>query len=236
MRERTATIVGALVLLVLFFPLGFVVHVSPRFPGSLAGSLVGIAAALLMVAALAYPVVKRVPWLKDKVTKRVSMATLLAIHIYAGVAGPILAAAHSAHKFNSPLGIGLVATMMVVVLSGYVGRFLLARVAKGARGRAGELATLQAALAGGALPNRAKAPPITGLTRFLFERQGKSEPVTREEVALALADVEGAVRAEQAMQRLLKRWTDLHIVTGVLLTVLLVLHVWSGFYFGLRWL
>ena len=130
----------------------------------------------------------------------------------------------------------LSATMMVVVLSGYVGRFLLARVAKGARGRAGELATLQAALAGGALPNRAKAPPITGLTRFLFERQGKSEPVTREEVALALADVEGAVRAEQAMQRLLKRWTDLHIVTGVLLTVLLVLHVWAGFYFGLRWL
>ena len=54
MQPRNGTIVGALVVLLLVFPLGFLVHVSPRFPGSLAGSLIGIVAAVLMLVAMGY--------------------------------------------------------------------------------------------------------------------------------------------------------------------------------------
>ena len=214
MRERAPLLIGVLVVLLLALPLGYLVHVSPRFPGSLEGSLIGIAGALLLLAALAYPVVKRVPWIHDRVTPAVSLPTLLTLHIYAAVLGPILGVIHSAHKFSSPLGVALVAAMLVVVLSGYVGRFYLGRVAKGVRGRSSELAALQA--------------------KFLNASNLGDDAAG--DVALAVADTEYAVRAEQAAQRLLQRWLILHILVGVLVYVLLMLHIWAGLYFGLRWL
>jgi hypothetical protein len=60
--------------------------------------------------------------LKKVVTQRVSMRTLLTWHIYAGIVGPILAILHTGHKFNSSLGIALTAMMILVTLSGFVGR------------------------------------------------------------------------------------------------------------------
>ena len=216
MRERAPLLIGALVVLLLALPLGYLVHVSPRFPGSLEGSLIGIAGALLLLAALAYPVVKRVPWIHDRVTPAVSLPTLLTLHIYAGVLGPILGVIHSAHKFSSPLGVALVAAMLVVVLSGYVGRFYLGRVAKGVRGRSSELAALQA--------------KFLNASNLGDDAAGD---VARGDAALAIADTEYAVRAEQAAQRLLQRWLILHILVGVLVYVLLMLHICAGLYFGL---
>lgn len=218
-------------LLFLIFPLGFLIHISPRFPGSLAGSLIGIAGALLMLAALAYPLVKRLSWLRDRITPRLSLATLLAIHVYAGVLGPLLGLVHSAHKFTSPLGISLIASMMVVVLSGYVGRFYLGRVARAVRARSGELAALQSALVNQPTDGRGRVPNL--FMRTFFDA---SEGTGAEDVALALADVEYEVRAERAVQAMLQRWLNLHIFVGVLLYLLLALHIWSGLYFGLRWL
>lgn len=236
MRERASLIVGLLVVLLLLFPLGYLVHISPRFPGSLAGSLIGITGAALMLIALAYPIIKRVPWLKDRVTRRVSMATLLAVHIYAGVLGPIFGLVHSAHKFVSPLGVSLVVSMIVVVLSGYVGRFLLGRLGKAIRSRSGELAALQSGFA--ALPESPtdELPAGQAGWRRLFFEAADSQETGRADVALALADAEYAVRSEQALQSVLQRWLNLHIIVAVILSALLVLHIWAGLYFGLRWL
>ena len=236
MRERGSVIVGALVVLLLTFPLGYLVHISPRFPGSLPGSLIGITGAVLMLIALAYPLIKRVPWLHDRVTRRVSMSTLLAIHIYAGVLGPILGLFHSAHKFVSPLGISLVASMIVVVLSGYVGRFLLARLGKAIRGRGGELSALQRGFANiRDVQVGEQLTPVSGWRRLFFETGGSRE-IDKGDVALALADAEYAVRSERAIQAVLQRWLNLHIIVAIVLYALLTLHIWTGMYFGLRWL
>jgi len=54
MRERGDILMGLLFAFLVIFPLGFVVHVSARFPGSLAGSMIGIAAALLMLVPLVH--------------------------------------------------------------------------------------------------------------------------------------------------------------------------------------
>lgn len=236
MRERGPVIVGALVVLLLLFPLGYVVHVSPRFPGSVPGSVIGITGAVLMLVALAYPLIKRVPWLHDRVTRRVSMSTLLAIHIYAGVLGPIFGVLHSAHKYESPLGILLVISMIVVVLSGYVGRFLLGRLGKAIRSRSGELAALQTGFAN--VPEVVKDEPVISARgwRRLFFEGGSVDQADRGDVALALADAEYAVRSEQAVQKVLQRWLNLHIIAAVVLYALLTLHIWAGLYFGLRWL
>ena len=90
MRERGDLIVGLLVAFLLLFPLGYLVHVSPRFPGSLAGGIIGIAALVLMVLTLPYVAAKHIKWVDKGLSHVVSKPTLLAIHIYAGVLAPIL--------------------------------------------------------------------------------------------------------------------------------------------------
>jgi hypothetical protein len=237
MQERGPLIVGALIALLLLFPLGYVFHISPRFPGSLAGSIVGIIAAVLLLVPLAYSVIKRVPSLKARVTQRVSMSTLLAVHIYAGIMGPILGLLHSAHRYNSAIGVALVGTMLLVVVSGYVGRYFLARLGKAVRARSGELAVLQGALASGGMPVRvAGTSRHNAFVRFLFKSEERELILSRNDVALALADTEYAIRYEKALRRVLDGWLAFHTATSVVLYVLLSLHIWAGLYFGLRWL
>src|SRR6266540_4300603 len=125
MKERERLVVGGLVVLLLALWLGFIFHESPRFAGSFWGGVLGVSGALLMLVPLAYLIVKRIPPLKKWVTQRVSMRTLLTWHIYAGILGPILLILHTGHKFHSPLGIALTAMTLVVVVSGFVGRYLM---------------------------------------------------------------------------------------------------------------
>lgn len=247
MQERSALAVGGLVVLLLLLPLGYLIHVSPRFPGSLTGSLLGIAGALLMLAPVVYVVIKRVPVLRTRVTRHVSMRTLLAWHIYAGVLGPLLGLLHAAHKFRSPLGVSLTGMMLVVVITGYVGRYLLARIATAVQGERSDLAALTAAFESAS--SGVQAAPAPGpegtrrwLARLLFAPAGTTVSASAAdarrlvEIADSMADVEAAVRTEEAMRDLFSRWLPLHILVAILLYGLLVLHVWSGLYFGLRWL
>ena len=243
MKERGELVVGGLVLLLLIFPLGFLVHVSPRFPGSLPGSLVGIAGAVLMLVPFAYLVVKRAPGLQRRVTRRVSMRTLLAIHVYAGVLGPILGMVHAAHKFESPIGVSLTGMMLVVVISGYTGRYLLGQTAKAVRGRRANLAAVKAALARTPADPRdehhtASASLLDRLRRTFLAPEpaaASKQPASRRSLAEAAADLEFAVRAEAVVNDLFGRWLKLHIVIAMILYALLALHVWSGLYYGLRW-
>ena len=111
MQERERAIVTGLVVLLLVLTLGFYIHRDPLFPGSLTGGVLGISGAALMLVPLVYLLIKRIPPLKRAVTPAVSMRTLLAIHIYAGVLAPILGILHGGHKFQSSLGIALTAMM-----------------------------------------------------------------------------------------------------------------------------
>ncbi|MDT7531725.1 hypothetical protein OVY29_24030 [Sphingopyxis sp. SE2] len=242
MRERGDILMTLAAAFVLLFPLGFVVHASPRFPGSLAGSLTGIAAAVLMLLPLVHVAARRIGrfgrWLDHRIEKR----TLLAIHIYAGVAGPILALVHAAHKFESPLGIALTGTVILVVWSGFVGRYFLVQITRAVRARTSELAVLRLGLEA----DLARAVPIAGGGRpkskgwrFLFAPADEFELADIADArrrAEALADAEYAVRAERAAAGLFGGWRAIHVVTSTLLYALLLLHIWAGYYFGFRWL
>jgi hypothetical protein len=250
MQERSGTVVGALVLLLLILPLGFVIHVSPRFPGSLAGTLTGIAGAVLMLVALAYVPIKRVPAIHDRITRIIPARTLLAIHIYAGVLGPILGLVHAAHKFSSPLGVSLTGIMILVVITGYVSRYLLVQVARAVRGRKADLASLKATFA--ALPpaevrtSGESGPVAVSRTRrallgFLFassESAAGADDQASEaaELAGAIADTEYAIRSEEVTSSLFGASLNVHIAVAIILFALLALHIWSGIYYGLRWL
>jgi hypothetical protein len=63
MRERGDVLVGLMVVFLLAFSLGSLVHVAPRFAGSLTGGILGMGATLLMLLTLPYVAVKHISWL-----------------------------------------------------------------------------------------------------------------------------------------------------------------------------
>ena len=122
MKDRERIIVSSILTVLVFAWLGFLLHGSPRFAGSGLGAVFGISGAVLMLVPLAYVVAKRIPFLKKPLIKRVSVQTWLSVHIYTGIFGALLALIHTGHKYNSPLGIALTATMLLVVVTGIVDR------------------------------------------------------------------------------------------------------------------
>lgn len=243
---------GGLTLLMLLLWLGFFVHRSPRFAGSLLGHSIGILGAALMLVPLLYSIIKRTTFLKRAVTAVVPMRTLLAWHIYAGVLGPILVLLHTGHRFGSPLGIALTSLTILVVLSGYVGRYLMRHVGSELREKRRLLedaerlyeqtreqlaasGTAQAALVGrGGFWGRFRsaffehAVPIDSAEAVLAPRAVR--------LAESRADLEYAIRTHETFKDWFGRWLKFHIVISLLLYALLALHVWATIHFGLRWL
>ena len=248
MKERERIVVGGLVILMLLLWLGFLVHRSPRFAGSAWGGLLGVSGAGLMLAPLAYLIVKRVGPLKRAVTRRVPMRTLLTWHIYAGILGPILGLLHTGHTFASPLGIALTAMMLVVVVSGFVGRYLLSQIAQTIHEKREilthlELTYRQTAMEMAAHPEEiAILRPVTGfwsrlVAGLVIPRTAPvpSAPMRALQLAESMADMEYAIKTHETMKRVFAGWLKLHIIISLLLYGLLLLHVWAGMYFGLRW-
>jgi len=246
MKEREGIIVTGVVGLLLLAWLGFLVHRSPRFPGSGVGAVFGIAAAVLMLLPLAYTVAKRIPFVNARITPYVSMQSLLAVHVYAGILGPLLAIIHAGHKFDSWLGIALTAVMLLVVVSGFSVRYLLTFVAHEIKDKLSLLQTARGDLdsAWGVLENAPaemkrlpKAPVLEAslLSLGLDVRSGgPADEVTR--IAESVADLEYSVRMHEFFKRWFARALKLHIGLSIVLYLLLILHIGSGIHFGLRWL
>jgi hypothetical protein len=249
MREREPLVAGGLVVLLLVLWLGFLVHRDPRFAGSGWGGVLGVSGAALMVASLAYSVVKRVRPLKAWVTRRVSMRAVLGWHMYAGLVGAILGLLHTGHKFDSPLGVALTAAMLVVVLSGYVGRHLMKQIALEVSEKKELLTRLEAAYretAGelAADPNQAAlVRPWSGFWGrlvaalfHLFPRTARPPAAARAmELAESMADLEYAVKTHEIFRWWFGFWFRVHVAASVLMYLLLALHVWAGIHYGLRW-
>ena len=228
MGERERLAVGLLLTMVALFVPGFLLHTAPRFPGSLAGGLLGIIGAVLFVLLAVYTMAKRIPWLK----RHASLPAMLGFHVYAGAAGAAFGILHTGHKYQSPLGIALVITMLTVVLSGFVGRYYLAQIGADIRDQRQELGVLRtrydAIAAGIAAALRGAAVPATGAA---------AQPaVPIPALVSGIADLEYAIGEREALKQVLARWVVLHVVAALLLYPLLALHVWSGIYYGLRWL
>lgn len=246
MKERERVVVTGVLSVLLLGWLGFLVHRSPRFPGSGIGAVFGIAGAVLMLVPLAYPIAKRIPFFNARITPHVSMQSFLALHVYAGIFGPLLALIHTGHKFDSLLGIMLTAAMLLVVVSGFAVRYLLTYVNQEIKDKLVLLQTARGDLdsAWGVLENSPaemsalpKAPVVVaGLASLglALPSGGPAAEVTR--IAECVADLEYAVRTHELFKRWFGRSLKLHIVLSVILYVLLALHIGSGIYFGLRWL
>jgi len=250
-KERDRIVATGLVALMIALWLGFLVHSSPRFPGSLAGGILGVSGATLMLVPLIYSIVKRAPPIKGLVTKAVPMRTLLSWHIYAGIVGPILALLHTAHKFHSTLGIALTAMMLIVVLSGFTGRYLMSQISADQR----EKKNLQAALlqqyqeTAAAVAKRPEMVPmfsaLSSFSRWLrtyvlipsygVQSAGADLYVRALGLAESISDLQYAVEMDEFFKSWFSRWLKFHIALSAILYVLLGLHIWVEVHFGIRW-
>jgi hypothetical protein len=98
-------------------------------PSGPVGQTLGIAGALFMLMPFLYMARKRASrWFAAG-----SLKTWLEVHLLCGIAGPVLITFHTSFKFN-----GIVSaaywSMVMVVLSGFVGRYLYVRIPRSIRG------------------------------------------------------------------------------------------------------
>jgi len=103
-------------------------HVALR-PAGRWGQLFGIAGMLLMLGTLLYVVRKKFRRLARLGTQK----NWLEAHIFCGIVGPVLVTLHTAFKFNGVISVAYWC-MVLVVASGFVGRYLYVRVPKTLRG------------------------------------------------------------------------------------------------------
>ena len=245
MKNTERVIVISIFAILVFAWLGFLLHVSPRFAGSGIGAVFGISAAVLMLGPLAYVVVKRVPYVNERVTKYVSMQTWMSVHVYTGIVGALLAIIHTGHKYDSPLGIALTATMMLAIFSGIVVRYLVPFVNLDMKDKLMLLQTARGDLdnAWGAQEKSAamtmsvpKTPLLTSSLAAIGLSPASDSPASRLTIlAEGVAELEYSVRADELLRRWFSRTLKLHIVLSVALYALLAAHITSGIYFGLRW-
>lgn len=249
MNDREGVLVGAALALMLVLWLGFFVHRSPRFAGSLGGGLLGVSAALLMLVPVGYSLMKRSRRLRAILERRLSLSRALAWHAYTSLAGAILAILHSGHRFESPVGVVLTAMMLVGVVSGYVGRHLLRYVAQDLRERQQRLGVLQQEYAALALrPDTQAAASLQASPWHILRRAAgrivagwpaeDSVPGARariEALARSMAELEYSIAAEQRIRKWLAVWLTVHLGASIVFYGLLAVHIASGIYYGLRW-
>ena len=246
MKNHERFIVISVFTVLVFAWLGFLLHVSPRFAGSGLGAVFGISGAVLMLVPLGYVFVKRIPFFKEHITKLLSLQTWLSIHIYTGIVGALLALVHTGHKYNSPVGIALTATMLLVVVSGIVLRYLtpfvnldmkdkllLLQTARGDLDHAWGILE-QSAVGKKSLPSEPSL--IAGLNSLGLSPAPDNSAGEVTILAEGVADLEYSIRTHELLKLWFSATLKIHIVVSVAFYGLLAAHIASGIYFGLRWL
>lgn len=166
-------------------------------PSGQAGVLFGIVGLALICVTLVYAIRKK---LRPKGGG--SQKIWLEVHIFCGLVGPALITLHTSFKFNGLISVAYW-SMVVVVLSGFVGRYLYVRIPKTLRGVELSAADLEARvveireLLGAAGLSRAE------LARLEGRDAGGREPARPGLVAgLLFGDLRGWFRARRLARRL----------------------------------
>lgn len=155
-------LVSALALGAFYIPLELFANPTPS--GSLEHMVGIVGTALMLFTEFAYMARKRIRWLKVG-----RLRVWLSIHIVTGIVGPAMVIFHSTFKYH---GLALLATVLtlLVVLSGFVGRYLYTAIPRNVAGAelTREEITEQAAQA------RAR------LQRFLIDKPKHMEHISRQ--------------------------------------------------------
>jgi len=237
-KNITALLAGFFVIL----SVGFLFHQSPTFAGSLVGHLIGIVGTCVMAMTLIYPFRKRI-------LKKRGKRNPINRHIYYGLIGPSLVVFHSAHKFSSLIGLLCLLSLLLVVLSGIVGKILFRKVNRTLKAQKEDLHFLKTAF-------RQLRPEAARCKQSLeWEETGEvagelglveSPELPAEEgqqacevivkIAQSISEMENSVLIFSKTKNLFTRWIGIHYTLTFFLFAMVVVHILTSFYYGIRWI
>ncbi|MDY6824286.1 MAG: hypothetical protein SWH68_10910 [Thermodesulfobacteriota bacterium] len=223
-----------------FLVAGGLVHQNPSFAGSALGHTFGIVGSLFILMTLIYPFRKRV-------LKKKGRQNPLNSHIAYGLIGASLVVIHSAHKFSSLIGILVFLSLVLVVLSGVVGRYLYKHVNRSLREQRRDRKLLKARI-----DNRKRGITAACLPdgTIAMEEAGLPEDPPNQwpdydihedcnawlnEIE-ALAEKEYAMRVFDRLKNVFSRWIRIHFLISFFLFAMIMVHVLTTLYYGLSWL
>ena len=120
-------------------------------PRSNFGFYLGVVGTVMMLLLLAYPLRKHVPWMQ----RWGALKHWFRLHMIMGIVGPTLVLFHSTFHLRSTNATIALFSMLGVVISGIIGRFIYTKIHYGLYGRRATLEKVQEELAG--LSNDAKS-------------------------------------------------------------------------------
>jgi hypothetical protein len=230
---------GMLAVFFILLILGFLVHRDRIFPSSLPGHIIGIAGTTFIFMALLYPFRKRVMGIRGK-------RNPLNRHITYGLTGASLVVIHSAHKISSLIGLLIFLSLLLLILSGIIGRFLFRKVNKGLKEQKSNLDLIKKRL-------QEKGDEILSCdfsfsTASVTEEKeaGIEDPTELEKMSrmcgqwrdeiYAVAELEYSIRMFDKTKSLFSRWIKAHYFFTSFLLAMLVVHVLTTLYYGIKWL
>ena len=188
----------------------------PAASGFLGHSL-GVLGFLLMLATeTLYSLRKRAirrPWGR--------MRDWLRFHIFTGIVGPYLVLLHSAWEFRGLAGVVTLLTV-IVVLSGFTGRYIYTAVPRTADGIVLEAEAIQAEIAGLNAELEAAAPA---------ESDGK-QLAQRADAERRRRRLERQIASLASARRMLSLWHSVHIPLGMALFVAAIVHAAGALYYA----
>lgn len=152
------------------------------------------------------------------------MADWLQFHIFTGLVGPYMVLLHTSWKFNGLAGLVTLMTL-IIVASGFIGRYIytaIPRTADGIEIEAAELqrqiATMEAELQ--RLQATQSAKVTRAQTKYLKTLQRQRRALVRQVASLAQA------------RRLMALWHAIHIPIGMALFTAAFIHVGAALYYA----
>ncbi len=219
---RYSELVLALVVVVVITGLyaGFVKSVGvPAASGLLGHSLGIVGFVLMLMTETLYSLRKRAMH-----RPRGSMRAWLQFHIFTGIVGSYLVVLHSAWSFNGLAG-ALTVMVVVVVISGFIGRYIYTATPRTADGIVIEAQVLQLQLE--AARQEVAHPALAG-TAIALAVAGRPDPAP----ARRLRELERQMAALRWARRALATWHAIHIPLGMALFVLAIAHIAGAIYYA----
>lgn len=225
-------------------------------PSGVVGNGYGWVAAMLIVMNLSYLIRRRFGG-----TRLGSMRVWLDIHVFTGLLAASLVSFHSAFQLRTPIATASTASLVLVVLTGLVGRFLFALAPAGERERLrvaldampseqravladaihsqpGPVVPANASLLRSVLAipawRRASRTRRTMIAAVLPARGAMTAP--ERAAAVELARAASAEARASGVSALLRSWRAIHRFFALLMLTAVVLHAGVAWYYGYRWI
>lgn len=252
-RELWYALAAVLVITLLYGAVVLVFREIPEASG-LFGHLIGVAGFGLMLSTeTLYSLRKR-----TRIARWGKMSSWLQFHIFTGIVGPYMVLLHSSWKLNGLAGITLLLTV-IIVISGFIGRYIFTAIPRTADGIELERETLlqqlqsieqslagrmgsfagEAATASAGQPAQVGRPAVEAREHQEWIRRARRQGGEMKQQA---AEMEKLVRRQKSLRRqvnslatarrMLSVWHSVHIPIGMALFTAATIHIISALYYA----